>query len=175
LADDTGQGITLQGNPTARAAEREQLFAALAAAQNEADATTITDQIWNFWFQAPNADSAALMRDAMAKRGDYDLAGAVAVLDKLVEAAPDWAEAWNQRATIRYLQGDDDGSLSDIERVLQLEPKHFGALSGEALILMRQGRFDTAQSVLKKAVEIDPFLAERVLLVKPPKGGGQNI
>ncbi len=110
----------------------------------------------------------------MERRSAYDYAGAIAILDRLVALAPDWAEAWNQRATMRFLADDLDGSLADCERVLELEPKHFGALSGQALILMRQGRFDTAQSILRKAVEIDPFLAERALLVEPQKRGRQG-
>ncbi len=88
---------------------------------------------------------------------------------------PDWAEAWNQRATLRFLLEDYEGSLADIERVLQLEPKHFGAMAGQVLILMRHGRFDTAQSILRKAVEINPFLAERSMLIDEPKGNGKDI
>jgi len=169
------QGMVLQGDPISRAAEREQLFAALAAAQSAADAEAIVDQIWHFWFRPPNADAGKLMADAMERRSAYDYAGAIAILDQLVALAPDWAEAWNQRATMRFLADDLDGSLADCERVLELEPKHFGALSGQAIILMRQGRFDTAQSILRKAVEIDPFLAERALLVEPQKEEGKDI
>ncbi len=115
------------------------------------------------------------MSEAMERRQVYDLSGAIAILDKLVALTPDWAEAWNQRATLRYMAEDFDGSLADIERVLELEPKHFGALSGEVLILMRFGRVEVAQSVLKKAVEINPFLAERALLIEPPKPAGKDI
>jgi tetratricopeptide (TPR) repeat protein len=168
-------GLTLQGEPATRAQEHDRLFEALAAAKSEDEASAIVDQIWRFWFRPPNAEAGALMDEATARRQAYDYAGGVAILDKLVVLAPDWAEAWNQRATLRFLMEDFDGSLSDIEQVLKLEPKHFGALSGQALILMRFGRFDTAQSVLKKAVEIDPFLAERSLLVEPEKPAGKDI
>jgi tetratricopeptide (TPR) repeat protein len=174
-AAEAEQGLTLQADPAQRAAERSRLFDALAAATSAEEASTIVEQIWLFWFRAPNAEAGALMSEAMERRKVYDFAGAVAILDKLVALAPDWAEAWNQRATIRFLMEDFDGSLADIEHVLQLEPKHFGALSGEVLILMRFGRFDTAQSVLRKAVEINPFLAERALLVQPPKPAGKDI
>ncbi len=168
-------GLTLQGDPAQRAQEHDQLFEALAAAKSEDEARTIADQIWHFWFRPPSAEAGTLMSQAMERRQAYDLAGGVAILDKLVVLAPDWAEAWNQRATLRFLMEDFDGSLSDIERVLELEPKHFGALSGEVLILMRFGRFDTAQSVLRQAVEINPFLSERSLLIKPAKPDGKDI
>ena len=112
------------------------------------------------------------MEQALEHRGARDYPGAATILDKLVESAPDWAEAWNQRATIRYLLRDFEGSLADIDRVLALEPKHFGALSGQAIILMHQGKMAAGQLVLRKAVEIDPFLSERALLMGP---AGQDI
>ena len=61
------------------------------------------------------------------------------LLDKLIVLQPDWAEAWNKRATVRYLMDDEQGSMADIARVLVLEPRHFGALSGMGMILERGG------------------------------------
>ena len=120
--------VTLQSDPAAEAAEREKLFAALAKSANAAEAQGIASQIWTLWFKAPNTDAAALMQQALDRRTAGDYQGSAAALDKLVEAEPDWAEAWNQRATMRYLLNDFDGSLADIDHVLALEPKHFGAL-----------------------------------------------
>lgn len=164
--------LTLRGDPAVEAEEREQLFTALAGASNPMEANDLTSKIWALWFHAPNAEAAAIMEQALERRNANDYSGAATILDELVEEAPDWAEAWNQRATIRYLLRDFEGSLADIDRVLALEPKHFGALSGEALILMQQGKMAAAQLVLRKAVEIHPFLSERALLTEP---AGQDI
>ena len=112
------------------------------------------------------------MDQVLDLRGARDHAGAIALLDTLVAKEPQWAEAWNQRATLRYVIGDFEGSLADIDRVLALEPKHFGALSGQAIILMHQGKMAAGQLALRKAVEIDPFLSERALLMEPQ---GQDI
>jgi tetratricopeptide (TPR) repeat protein len=172
---DAEHGLTLQADPAQRAEERSRLFDALAAAKSEEEATAVADQIWQFWFRPPSAEAGTLMSEAMQRRQVYDLSGSIAVLDKLVALAPDWAEAWNQRATLRYMAEDYDGSLADIERTLALEPKHFGALSGQVLILMRFGRVETAQSVLRRAVEINPFLSERALLAEPAKPDGKDI
>jgi tetratricopeptide (TPR) repeat protein len=161
---------TLQGASGERERTRERLFAALAAAPNESVAREITDRIWRFWFEAPDAEAARLMREVQERRSMFDLAAALKLLDNLVEQAPGWAEAWNQRATIRYMAGDYAGSLADIDHVLPLEPKHFGALAGEALILMQLGRREEAQEALKRAVAIHPFLAERALLDPEPEG-----
>jgi tetratricopeptide (TPR) repeat protein len=164
--------VTLRGDPATEAAERERLFAALAKSSNAAEASGIASKVWALWFRAPNTDAAAIMQQALEKRGVRDYRGAVTILDTLVETAPDWAEAWNQRATIRYLLRDFEGSLADIDRVLALEPKHFGALSGQAIILMHQGKMAAGQIALRKAVEIDPFLSERALIMGP---AGQDI
>ena len=164
--------VTLRGDPATEAAERERLFSALAAASNSMEANALSSEIWTLWFHAPNAEAATVMEQALEKRAAQDYAGAATILDELVVSAPDWAEAWNQRATIRYLLRDFEGSLADIDRVLALEPKHFGALSGEALILMQQGKMAAGQLVLRKAVKIHPFLSERALLTEPV---GQDI
>jgi tetratricopeptide (TPR) repeat protein len=162
----------LRGDPAAESAEREKLFAALAKAASAAEAATIASQIWQLWFRAPNAAAADLMLQAREHGAARDYAGAAALFDKLVQSEPDWAEAWNQRATLRYIMNDFEGSLADIDRVLALEPKHFGALSGQALILMHQGNMAAGQAALRKAVTIDPFLSERALLMGPK---GQDI
>jgi tetratricopeptide (TPR) repeat protein len=162
--------VTVQGDPEGYETTREQLFEALAAAPDETTAREIADSIWNLWFQAPNPDAQHLMELVLERRQMLDLPTALKLLDQLVEEAPDWAEAWNQRATIRFMAGDYEGSLADIDRVLPLEPKHFGALAGEAIILLKLGRKQEAQLVLRQAVEINPFLIERALLDPEPEG-----
>ncbi|ESR26998.1 tetratricopeptide repeat protein [Lutibaculum baratangense] len=151
-------------------AARARLFMRLYQAADETQAREIEGEIWRHWLEAPDEEAASLMNEALRLRGVWDLAGARAVLDRLTEARPGWAEAWNQRATIRFMQDDTEGSLLDIEETLRREPKHFGAMAGQAIILMRQGRFETAQSILKWAVEIHPFLAERSMLIEQPTG-----
>ena len=167
--------VGIQGDPEAREARRQELFAALAGASSEAEARELTDAIWRLWFEAPDADSAALMRDVLNLRRTRDLSIALVLLDSLVVKAPGWAEAWNQRATIRFMVGDFEGSLADIDRVLPLEPNHFGALAGQAFILMQLGRQQEAQAVLRRAVAIHPFLAERALLSPAPGDEGEDI
>ena len=152
------------------AAERERLFEALRIAPDEAAGRTVADRIWRFWRrQAPDRASAETMAQAMERRRWYDLSGAVEQLGRLIEHAPEWAEAWNQHATVSFLQEKYDRSLDDVERVLALEPKHFGALAGKAVILMRQGRFKLGQKALRQAVAIHPWLEERSMLLPEPR------
>jgi len=165
LAEDTP---ALRGDPATYADENDRLFGFLGAAKTEAEARSIEDEIWRHWFLAPDAKAAELMGRAMERRRNYDFAGAVEILDELIAANPDWAEAWNQRATIRFMQGDLPGSLADVEETLQREPRHFGALAGMAIILTQQGRTEQAQAILRKAVKIDPFLREKAMIVSVP-------
>ncbi|QDG76655.1 tetratricopeptide repeat protein [Labrenzia sp. PHM005] len=145
---------------------RDQLFDALKNASTEEEARAIEDQIWESWMaDAPDMHIRLKIETAMQRRHVYDLEGAETILDEVVEAAPDYSEGWNQRAFIYFLQGNYEASLADIKKTLALEPRHFGALSGKAMIYMTQGRTKLGQEILKEAVEIHPFLKERGMLL----------
>ncbi len=115
--------------------------------------------------QAPDEISAEMMAQAMDRKRWYDFAGAIEHLDRLIEHAPQWSEAWNQRAAVFFFQEDYERSLTDAQRVLEMEPMHFGALAGRAVILTRQGRIELGQRVLREALEIHPWLKERWMLL----------
>ncbi|HUS54130.1 MAG TPA: tetratricopeptide repeat protein [Thermohalobaculum sp.] len=156
------------------AIERDRLFEALLTAPSEEAADPIEFQIMQFWMsQAPDQSSAEMMTQVMERRRQYDFAGAMKILDPLVERAPNWAEAWNQRATVLYLQQNFEDSLVDVERVLELEPKHFGALAGKAIMLMQQGRTTLGQKALREALALDPWLSERRMLL--PEAPSQKL
>lgn len=160
---------TVRASQADRDAERDSLFRYLGAARDENEGRAIEREVWLFWLEAPGEREAALMNEALERRHSYDFEGAEERLDRLIELAPHWAEAWNQRATVRFQRGRDEASLSDIEEVLQREPYHFGAMAGQAIILMRQGRFRTAQTILRRAVAIHPFLRERAMILPAPE------
>ena len=150
----------------ARAAERDWLFEALRTAPTETIGKAIADQIWRFWSSgAPDQDAAELLKLAIERSRWQDFNGALVHLDKLIARAPNWSEAWNQRATVYFHQEDYDRSLADVARTLTLEPKHFGALAGKAVIFMRQGRIELGQRALREALELHPWLKERAMLL----------
>ncbi|MES0882432.1 tetratricopeptide repeat protein [Roseibium sp. SCP14] len=148
--------------------DRDALFEALKNAPNEAEAQLIENDIWMSWLDAaPSEEIRSKLDTAMQRRNMYDLQGARELLDDIVEQAPDYSEGWNQRAFVYFLQGNYEASLEDIERALALEPRHFGALSGKAIIFMTMGRVQLGQKVLRKAIKIHPYLKERNLLIEP--------
>lgn len=141
----------------------DKLFAQLRIAPDAATAQAIDRQIWTYWTTPSDPILAGRMRDALAARGMGDAAGAIRLLDKLVVDYPDYAEGWNQRATMYYMIGDFDASIADCEKVLAIEPRHFGALSGRALIYLQLGKRALALRDMAAALAIHPFLNERRL------------
>lgn len=136
----------------------DSLFERLQETSDPADAAALQQQIWQIWIESDDPASRQLMRRGMTAMagGDHDVA--LGVFDSLVEEAPDFAEAWNKRATVYYLMGRLDESVSDIQHTLKLEPRHFGALSGLALIYDAVEKPEAAIRSLEAALEINPHL-----------------
>ena len=154
--------------PATAQTEREKaaldaLFDQLRTAPDPATAQAITDQIWIYWTTPADPVLAARMRDVLALRMNADFPAVIALLDEIVAEYPDYAEAWNQRATIYFLLRDFEHSMADIEKVLELEPRHFGALAGRAVMYKEQGKDDLALKDILAGLAIHPFLAERAL------------
>jgi len=99
-----------------------------------------------------------LMSWATDAIGKKDFPKALDVLDQTLVLKPDFAEAWNKRATVYFMMDDYGSSLSDIRATLALQPRHFGALAGFGMILQAMERNEEAVQVYKRALEIDPRL-----------------
>lgn len=160
---------------------RDRLFDALKNAPTEAAGRMAENAIWEYWMAAGPTEGIRLdVAEAMRARDGYDFDAALEILNGVVADAPDYAEGWNQRAFVHFLKGSLDESLEDIDRALELEPKHFAALSGKAIVLMQQGRVELSQKALRQAVAIHPWLRERSMLIpedgdKPLPPGGKDI
>jgi tetratricopeptide (TPR) repeat protein len=153
------------------AAVLDQLFAALRTAQDPMTARELDRAIWAVWTNPADPVQHDRMREVLLARGNGNIAEALRLLDELVLDYPDYAEGWNQRATIHYMMGNLDLSLADCAKVLELEPRHFGALSGRALIYLSQGKRALALKDMSAALAVHPFLSEKQLfpeLDRPP-------
>lgn len=118
----------------------KDLFARLRTAESAEAAQPVEAEIWKIWRETgdPAADRLIAAGVIAMNAGQYDLA--LQTFDRLVKTKPDFAEGWNKRATLLYLLGRYPDSVADIAKVLALEPRHFGALSGLALCDERLGK-----------------------------------
>ena len=151
-------------NAATRANRLDALFAGLKSTKAEEEADTMVAEIWRLWLQSGNADVDAQMQHAVLLMGNVP-AMAMPILDNIVARLPDWAEGWNKRATAFYLIGEYDRSLADCDRVLALEPRHFGALAGIGLIRIQKDEPHEALAAFRKALAVNPFLKERFSLI----------
>ena len=149
-----------------------EIVADLSVSRGEGEARELTQQLWSLWTDAPDELAQAMLDEGMSRRSSFDFLGARNVLSKLVDYCPEYAEGYNQRAFASYLAQDFESALVDLNRALELVPNHIAALSGKGLTLMGLGRNDEAQDALRSAVEMNPWLQERVLLEEPI---GQDI
>ncbi|MBL4758203.1 MAG: hypothetical protein JKY32_11420 [Rhizobiales bacterium] len=121
-------------------------------------ASFLEETILRAWRESGSDTINLLMsRTVDAMRRD-DLPLALDFSNAIVDLAPDYAEGWNKRATILYLLRDYQHSIQDVERTLELEPRHFGALSGLGLILLEYGNKQGALRAFRRALEVHPFL-----------------
>lgn len=164
-AAQTPPAASAPENPLAFSASRsatlDALFAALGKAGDDDAAREIVPEIWRAWSLSGRAEIDTLMMQAGVAMAQRHIALASNLLDDVIALAPDFAEGWNQRATLRWMIGDHPGSQADIDKVLALEPRHFGALAGRAMMFIEAERFSEALAVYRQALAVNPFLAER--------------
>lgn len=150
----------------ALAARLEPLLEKLSDAPSEREGDLTADDIWSIWRTAPDAMAQDLLDRGVGRIRISDYDEAQRLLSELIEYCPDYAEGWNQRAFARFLAGDYDAALEDLDRTLELQPNHFAALAGKGLTLLRQGRTVLGHKAIREAVAIHPWMRERHLL--PP-------
>ena len=112
-----------------------------------------TDSLWELWFRAGTPDQNVRLQKALQCA---ELGQSVAALDQLIAEAPDFAEAYNQRAILCYRRGDYGLAVKDCEAVLRLNPHHFGAAAGMGQSYLRLRKPRAALRAFRQAMEINP-------------------
>lgn len=138
----------------------DKLFADLRRTSDEAKARRITVQINRIWSQSGSATIDLLMQWANAAMLERRYSTAIDFLNEAIALNPDYAEAWNRRATVYYLQKDYAHAMADINRTLELEPRHYGALTGMAAILRERGLKEQAMKAYEQALAINPMMRD---------------
>ena len=135
----------------------DQLFQKLKNENNQNIARNIEDQIWRLWTTHQSDNSLTQMMSygtVLMNNRNYEEANRI--FTKIIDTDPTWAEGWNKRATVYYYQKKYKLSQSDINKVIELEKRHFGALSGQGMVQIKLDNLEKALESYKKVLEIYP-------------------
>jgi len=108
------------------------------------------------WQFSGSATADYLLRRGQEALEADDFEAAYDHLTALVDHAPDFAEGWNARATLFFQMQMYGPAIADLQRVLALEPRHFGALAGLGMMLEDMGDTDRALEAYEAAHAIHP-------------------
>lgn len=132
------------------------LFAQLDEIEAPAEASKVTQKIWAIWYEHEQKNVERAMRDAHNALRAGEPGVALSMFDKAVRLDPQYAEAWNGRATTHFMLGNYQKSLRDIEKTLELEPRHFGALAGRGRCYLALDEPEKALAAFERSLEINP-------------------
>jgi len=127
----------------------------------------IEQKIWELWSTHPSDKNLTTMLaegSNLVNKQKFDQA--IVVFSKVIDLDPKWAEAWNKRATVLYMVGEFQKSQEDIDKVLELEERHFGALAGQGLVNIQLENYDKAIMSYKKAQQIYPKMKSPKIMIK---------
>jgi len=124
-------------------------------------------KIWEIWTTHPTDLKLTneLSKGTKLMQGNT-LAESIKIFSNLIDLDPSWAEAWNKRATALYLIGDYEGSQKDIDKVLELENRHFGALAGQGLVNIKLENYEKAIESYERAQEIYPAMQSPKIMIE---------
>ena len=145
----------------------DELFNQLKNATSYQVSKEIESKIWELWTTHPSKNSlTALMADGSFYMSQNKLETAYETFTKTIELDSNWAEAWNKRATVLYLMGKYELSQADIDKVLKLEERHFGALSGQGLVQTALNNYQKAIDSYIEAHKIHPNMKTPLIMIE---------
>jgi tetratricopeptide (TPR) repeat protein len=157
------QVITLANEKDTRL---NQLFNELKVNKSKI-AIIIEQEIWALWSKHPtNENLTARLEEGSQLVRDQQYIKAKDIFTEVINLDQSWAEAWNKRATVLYLLGEFQKSQDDIDKVLALEPRHFGALAGQGLVNIQLKNYEKAIRSYEKAQEIYPSMRSPKIMIK---------
>ena len=137
---------------------------------NYSIASKVEQKIWEIWSTHPNNKKlTSLLAEGSNLVNKEEYNKAIDIFSKTIELDPSWAEAWNKRATVLYLSGEFEKSQKDIDKVLQLEKRHFGALAGQGLVNIQLKNYEKAIESYEKAKELYPSMRSPDIMIKQIK------
>jgi tetratricopeptide (TPR) repeat protein len=140
--------------PPEDAAQLESLLTELAQPGRD-DWERIEREVIRIWSKSGSDSMDLLLRRGNEALEAEDYTAALEHFSALTDHAPDFAEGWNARATTYYLLGEYALSMADVERVLALNPRHFGALAGLAFMFEQIDEPEMALKALRAAQAVN--------------------
>ena len=145
----------------------DKLFDRLKNTTNYQESKEIESKIWELWTTHPSENSlTALLADGSVYMSQSKLETAYKTFTKTIELDSNWAEAWNKRATVLYLMGKYELSQADIDKVLKLEKRHFGALSGQGLVQTALNNYQKAIDSYIEAHKVHPNMKSPLIMIE---------
>jgi tetratricopeptide (TPR) repeat protein len=142
--------------PKTPAELRTELYQRLAASSDADETDGLVGLLFEAYSQSGSDAGDLLLQRARKAMGEKEFDAAGKILDATIALLPDWAEGWNARATLRYLDDDYDGSMADVAETLKREPRHLGALMGMSHILEARDKKEQALKVCERVLAIAP-------------------
>lgn len=155
-AQDAAEQASITQDTTSADKPIDSLLTDLRRARDPETAQSIASNIMTAWGDSGSATVNLLMQWANEAIGEKRNAAALDFLDQAIVLDPTFTEAWNRRATLHYTMGSYRKSMADINHVLALEPRHFGALAGLASILAESGRDEMAMKAWQRYLDVYP-------------------
>jgi tetratricopeptide (TPR) repeat protein len=124
-----------------------------------------TSQLWRIWFWEKGKIPLEQIEESERLISEGNVLAATLILDDLVDALPDFAEAWNRRAILRFITQNYHQAIDDCEMVIELNPVHFGALHGLGLCHAALGNYSAAIRAFRSALDIRPHAIENQRLI----------
>ena len=143
-----------------------QLFNELKV--NKAKIASIVEQeIWKIWSTHPSdAKLTARLEEGSQFVRNQQLSKAIEIFTEVINLDQNWAEAWNKRATVFYMMGEFEKSQDDIDKVLAIEARHFGALAGQGLVNIQLKNYEKAIFSYQQAKEIHPSMQSPEIMIR---------
>ena len=135
-----------------------ELFDLLQDAEHPQEIATITHLIWTVWSKSGSDTTDYLFKAGIQALSRGELADALKRFSAVTDLDPQFAEAWNKRATVLFLMGEYRASVVDVQKTVSLEPRHFGAWSGLGMIYMRLEYHEMALKAFRRALAANPHL-----------------
>ena len=127
-------------------------------------------KIWDIWSTHPTDKKLTeILSEGSTYVNNNQLNKAIEVFSKVINLDPTWAEAWNKRATVLYMIGEYQKSQKDIDKVLELEERHFGALAGQGLVNIKLQNYEKALESYQKVEKIYPAMKSPKIMIRSIK------